>query len=470
SVYGAVEKVIQWPAPLNVPWNLDLSRRNERTPVHLRLRVSGNGKGAVGLVRPTLTVPSSEIDPPLPEAGPDEPPPATLVLVAVRGLRMMDLVDSPTPQLPGLHSNTWATGTTLRSSLTSLLTGTYTHTHGFVGLKDPLPTGLPLLGFTMRDTGRKTFLRAGYLPLPQDSPLWGGFDDVAFADPPERPPNAEAVLSDALLALEGAGDGPTFAMVILDDIRRPYAARGDHWKKHWPPDAKTPWVPAQSRQAFRALDSGKMKPTTQIRAFERTLRSGKVDEVLEALDRFRRNLREKLGPNTRLMIVGMGDTGIELFGSRDPRALNVPLWVDPPLKGRHHFMEAADLTDVPATLMALAETPMPEAYQGRALTQWHPGAWWGSALASRERRADLIATRDFVVTHIRDPKASYKLWKRQGANWVNVAEPSKGEEVWLRLLGQQLDGWRGAGSRWRTGTYEPTVTPDGHPGTAQRCR
>ena len=28
-----------------------------------------------------------------------------VVLVVVRGLRMMDLVDSPTPQLPGLHGN-----------------------------------------------------------------------------------------------------------------------------------------------------------------------------------------------------------------------------------------------------------------------------------------------------------------------------------------------------------------------------
>ena len=465
SAEGAVESVAVLPAALDIPWNVDLSRRGERAPVRLRLRATGRTGGAAGLRMPRLTAPALR-----PSEGTSGGRSDTIVLVAVRGLRVDDVLHAKGKPLAAMgRLDMGSTAPDARVALTSLLTGRYPASHGVIGRRDVLADDVPTLAEALRVAGVSTMLRGGFVPLPPADPVWRGFEDVSFADGRQVLPHARPVLDSVADALHSAGPSPVFALVVLGDMTSPFLPRADAWKAHWAGGAP-PWPPERSRAAVAAIQRGERELDEPTRQYLTALRRGKMDEVLSALDTFRARLAPAGGKAPTLIITGLGGSHPGDAAGLDPALVDAPLWVESP-----HWKPAGascvlDLTDLAATVADLAGLPELEGAQGASARRCVQGIWPSTAYASHERGEDLVRRGDLSLVGPRGDRTSRTLFRRVGATWTHVDQPDAGMRIIADLMGRQLDGWLGAGARWRPVEADPAALRGDGDGYTTPCQ
>lgn len=460
AYHGGVEAVAELPAALDLPYNVDLSRRNEQTPVFLRLSIEGDRWGAVGLRRPRLTVAAAPTHP-TPTAAAAE----RILVIVAPGLRSDDaaIVGG---RLPGAVSlpNAWSTALALRAALGSLWTGLYPPVHGVEGRRDTLDRRHGTLASALRTKGFRTLARAGYLPVPADDALWTGFDDIALAGPEAHRPQAAHVL-DATAA--DLGQGRVFAAVVLTDIAPPYLPRpGDAWRAYFD-GAEPAWSLRDTRQILTEVAAGRRTLDDRERRFLEGLRRGKADEVLSAVADFVRQLRADDQPPVRIVVVGLGEQAPGA-AALEPDDLQAALWLigDPTVSADHDG--PVDLTDVAATLATWGGTSLPSGGQGLPIGGRLPGAWPTLAFASVDRATELVVHGRYALIAPRRGGAPTLHRRSPGSARFEAIEAGGGQAIRLHLLERSLRAWHSAGARWHEPAFDPSFARSvgyGHPTT-----
>jgi hypothetical protein len=466
SVYGAVEKVASMPASMDMPWNIDLSRRGERSPVWLRIRCTGTGDGAAGILMPRLTRPA--------EAAPQRPAaddPKTVVLIAIMGLRYEDAAAlSSTMPLGRLHERAWSTSSDPRPSLTSLATGLSPITHGVIGLRDVVPPGTKGLVGPARAAGVHTILRTGFVPMTAGSPIWEDFEDVRFADMRSLKPHAKAVLESTLDAIMHT-KGRALALAVLSDGAPPYIPTSDAWKQHIAAGSSPPWPAHESRRAVADLAMGKRPFDDKTRTYLAALRRGKAQEALEQVRIFQAALRAKRS-NTLVLVVGLGGTLPGSAGAYEPEDVHVPLWIDSEDRWRLPAEATVDIMDVAITAVAALGALPAWGVQGTDLRSNLPDPWPTAAFATltRAESRDLAVWGDTVIMANRGNQAKVTIFAREGHGWDAKPAPDRYDGPAFEAARAHLRGWLSAGARWRPDDYEAAVRRGGEDGYADPCR
>ncbi|MEZ4268666.1 MAG: hypothetical protein R3F39_20095 [Myxococcota bacterium] len=454
---GAAGVAAELPAAFAIPWNVDLSRAGIRTPSTLRIRVLGNGSGAVGLVKPTLTVASAKPAPAVVSARPNR-----LVIVAVRGLRAAEAV----ADIPGTTRITgaFATSPEVRAALASLMTGLYPQAHGVVGLQDRLGEGMPLLANLAHSAGWRTVLRVGAIPIPLSDPILAGYDDSKAGGPKTFPQHAEGVLDSLYTAVSKPADQPLLAVALLGDGGAPWLPRGESWKKHWT-RGSTPWEPGDGRRAVDGFGDGSGMDPTQ-RAFAAALRRGKADEVVEALTAFTQKVRALEG-DTTLVIIGLGGGQLDKEEEFTPDMVAAPMWVMGGGLDAATPSSSFDLTDVTTTLLAVAALPVPALLPGLDIRQFTTASAPKPSFSATATRTYMAATGlHAMVKNLRAPAGT--LFKFDGTHYA-VVEDDPGKSVLMAQLEQRMRGWLGAGASWSVGDFSPTVPRGAQGGYGSPC-
>ncbi|MCB9789267.1 MAG: hypothetical protein H6744_21535 [Deltaproteobacteria bacterium] len=457
NAFSAVGLAAELPAVMAMPWNVDLSRSGLRTPPMLRIRVVGTSPGAVGLVRPTLTVAG-----PRPEPLVVSPRPDRVILVAVRGLRASE-VDGDLDGMTRIDGG-FSTSPEPRSALASLMTGLYPQGHGVVGLQDRTADNLPTLATLAHAAGWRGVLRQGTIPGPETDALLAGFDDARGSGPKTFAPVAEEVLASLYEELLRPAGQPVFAVALLSDAAAPWEPRGEAWKKHW--SASTlPWDPTQGRRALAKYGDGSSLDATQ-RSFAAALRRGKVDETLEALRVFAGKLAALEG-STALIVVGLGGGQLGREEEFGPNMVAVPLWVMGADLAAAPGGGSFDLTDVAATVLAAAQIPAPEILPGVDLRRRIVTAANAPAFASTATRTHLVADGEYALM-LASRATTPSVFQRSDGVFAAI-DGVPGQDVITRLLGRMLSGWVGAGASWHESEFSPAVLRGGHPGYGAPC-
>ena len=455
TLEGAVQPLLDWPAALELPWNLALHPESAREPVWLTLRVVGEAGGAIGLVAPQLTVPAAATA----GATVDSGAAGRTVVIAVAGLRSDD-TDAVGIELAGATrlTNVWSTSPTPRAALASLLTGQYPEVHGVVGRKDRLSSGRMGIGWAATRAGRKAVVRLGNLAVASDDKLWDGWADVKRATPQTYRGIAADVLSATADAIAATADEPVLAVAVLTDPTPPLMPRaGGAWQRFWPESAgKPPWKAGETRARLAALAAKGRVLSDKDRRWIRALRRGKVDETLRAISEFLDVLAKAPGAiPTRVVIVGLGGSDPDRLTGLDPDAVQVPVWTVGVALDAAATTRTSDLTDVAALIADVSGVPGVPGLQGAGATRPLASAWGDAAFASHGRRWDLAATDELVVLSDRSNGEVSTLVRGTAGQWLPVGDVSPALGLRLSVLKRGLGAWRAAGAYWRQGDFAP---------------
>jgi hypothetical protein len=470
TAYGVRRTLASLPATLDIPWNLHLAESYHVEPVRLCLTARGE-RGAVGLEAPRLTLPGT-------------PPPASqpigdrdVVLVAIRGLGWAE-TQATRPRLTGQEpiGEVWTTATTPRHAIASLLTGRYPASLGLRGLAVALPPGTATLAERATRAGRRTLMRAGWVPLAADSPVFAGMADAQIAAPPGFLPHTAEVL-DALLGALSRARGPALAVGLLGDPGAPYSPRAEHWKHHNPPAGKPPWEPLGTPEIMRLLADGKKQLSGRERQYLEALRRGKLEETLEAVERFVVSLAGLKRPAPPLvLVVGLG--GEAPWPDADalsPDEARVPLWwLDAATQGGAAFA-LGDLTDVAATVAALVGAEAQD-LDGTDLRLGVPKGFSPAVFVTDAGLRDLVVSDRMKLVLARQPAAIAprgSLPPSPLTRWSSLGwRPEPYPEV-AELLGVPLErrmaALTGAGPRWTARSFDPPALTGLPPGSWDVC-
>ncbi len=468
SAYGAVQKVASMPAALDLPWNLDLSRGGERTPVWLQLRCTGDSSGAAGLLMPRLTRPLAPGENPKAKA---DGAASTVVVIAAMGLRFEDAEASRGARPAGvLHARAWSTSPNSRSSLTSLMTAVSPLTHGVVGLRDEIPASALGIGREVRLAGLQTILRTGFVPMTAGSPLWEGFGDALFADLRRLKPHANHVL-DSTQEILTYQKSPALTVAILGDTAPPYIPTSEAWKHHYGSQDEPPWPANESRKAVAEISAGTRPFDKKAERYLRALRRGKAEETLQHIRTFQEALRSK-HKDALILIVGLGGV---LPGDPDgftPEDVHVPLWVDAPDGWRIPSESTVDIMDVMATAVAALGVKPRAGIQGTDLRRELRSPWPTGALATETRADshDLAVWQDSVLLAPRGKIGEAQIFLPDGNGWRPEKKPPASRGPAVDAAGALLRGWLSARERWNPDDYEAAVRRGGKDGYADPCR
>ena len=470
SAYGAVKKLASMPAAMDMPWNLDLSRGGERTPVWMRLRCTGPGSSAAGMLMPRLT---RKETPGEASASVDGGAPGlnTVIVIAVQGLRFEDAAASRGPKPKGVfHERAWSTSPDIRASLTSLMTGLSPVTHGVVGLRDEIPKEFMGLGRELRLAGVRTILRTGFIPMTAGSPLWEGFEDALFADLRRLNPHANHVL-DATLKVLSHESTPTLALAVLGDPSPPFIPTTEAWKAHYDKPDDPPWPANESRKAVAEISTGERPFTDRNERYLRALRRGKAQETLAHIRAFQGAARAK-HKDALIMVVGLGGVLPGETKSFRPEDVHVPLWIDSPNGWSPPSQITVDIMDVMVTATSHLSVSPRAGTQGTDLRRDLKDPWPTGALATQTRAEslDLVAWDDTVLMAQRGQINKRSIYLPEGNGWrlEKKAPPSKGPAI--DTADALLRGWLSARARWNPETYEAAVRRGGEDGYADPCR
>lgn len=470
SAYGAVKQLASMPAAMDMPWNLDLSRGGKRTPVWMRLRCTGSGAGAAGMLMPRLTrkaAPGEERD----SSNRELTKSRTVIVIAVMGLRFEDALASQGPKPKGvLHERAWSTSPDVRASLTSLMTSLSPVTHGVIGLRDAIPITAMGVGRDLRLAGVKTILRTGFVPVTAGSPIWEGFEDALFADLRRLNPHANHVL-DSTLEVLSHETIPTLALAVLTDPSPPFIPTTDAWKRHYKEPKNPPWPANESRKVVAELSTGERPFNSANESYLRALRRGKVEETLAHISVFQEAVRAK-HPQALIMVVGLGG---ELPGdthSFRPEDVHVPLWVDSSNGWSPPPQSTVDIMDVMVTATASLGVRGRPGTQGTDLRRDLREPWPTGALATQTRAEslDLAVWGDTVLMAQRGKRGAPTVYLPDGNGWRLEKKPPAHKGPAIDTADALLRGWLSARSRWNPETYEAAVRRGGEDGYADPCR
>jgi hypothetical protein len=448
TLEGAIETKLSMPAGLTLPWNLHLGDAGERSAKYLRISVSGQSDGAVGLLRPVLTLPTPDTAPLMSTA-------ERLILLVIPGLRSDDASRALGALTNLAVGDIWSASSQSGPALASLLTGHYVDSHGLSKRSDKVSAHMTTLATAMKASGRHTVLRAGYVTHASDETLWSGYDDAAFSTSGDFKHTAEAVLDATLAAVRGAAKGPLFATAVLGDITAPYLPRGDAWSAHWPSEKRAPWDARDGRKQLQRQRASGKTPSRETLNYWQALRRGKVDEVATALTAFL-NALDAL-PDTRVMIVGLaGDGPFPGSGAPDLSTIRAPIALYT-TQGARLPADATDLADVHTTLRALAGTPRADA-PGHRYDAIEASPWADVAFANVRDQWDLAFSGKHAL--MRDRVKGTVLWMEadpeasDGSGWRPRTAASPITDTLLR---RRLSARQCAGPRWSRAQYCPSI-------------
>ena len=470
SAYGAVKEIASMPAALDMPWNLDLSRGGERTPVWLRLRCTGPDSSAAGLLMPRLTRPVLAGDART-SPGARAKSPSIVVVVAVAGLRYEDAMASKGEGLRGtLHSRAWTTSPDIRSALTSLMTAVSPLTHGVVGLRDEVPKTAMGIGREVRLAGIDTLLRTGFVPMTAGSPIWEGFDDALFADLRRLKPHGNHVLNSTLDTLAYA-KSRTLAVAILGDPSPPYLPTSDAWRAHYSGEGEPPWPANESRRAVAEIGTGERRLDAEAKRYMSALRRGKAQETLAHVRSFQSALRQK-HEDALILVVGLGGTLPGQTQGFTPEDVHVPLWVDSADGWAPPEESTVDIMDVMVTALSAIGVRPRQGSQGTDLRRALLQPWPTGALATQTRAEsiDLAVWGDSVLMAPRGKLGRAQRYLPQGHRWKLTEKPPASRGPSFDAGDALLRAWLSAKGRWNPEHYEPAVRRGGEDGYADPCR
>lgn len=472
SANGGVETIAEIPASFTLPWNLDLSRRNERSPIFLSLTLRGHGDGAVGLVAPKLTVPEPATRPRAVKL----PLTNRLAVIVVRGLRASDVARVGRP-LPGAHQlpDTWTTATTMRPALASLLTGAYPSGLKVVSLRDRLDPEVPTLAKAAKRRGWRTVLRAGRTPLKAEDAVFGGFDEKAFAGPATFRADDGVVVDELAKELGSPGKRPIFALAVLEGVAPPYLVRSNAWKTYLPEGSDPPlWPPLGSRAVLNEVEEGKRSLDDKEKAYLRALRMSRTVETLDALRSFVEKAARFPNPTT-VVIVGLAGEGEPALGETlSPELARAPVWVMGGDLG-DAGNQTLDLTDLTRVIARAADLKAPLLTQAAELTVAAPHVWPAAAFTSDRGVAELVAHFDYALVAPRSGEARLFARSQRGRDpttqtWdAPVGEQAANALPIRALLHRHARGFAAAGPSWFEATYAADVRRDDLTGYGAVC-
>jgi hypothetical protein len=462
TVQGAYAKLFETSGLFDMPWNLDLSRRGETTPLWLRFETAGTGQGALGLRTPMLTTSQVIATPPSTK----RPTPSHIVIIAVPGLRYKDVVRLK-QTLPGtLYNDVWSSSTEPRASLASLLTGHHPAATRVHSRRHGLSNTLATLTGRLAKADFSTWLVGGGAAMAHPS-MVRDFATIRRPGIAGLRPHAAALLTAAFKELKQHQGKKSFGLAVLGDVDALAAPRTPHWRRFAKDLNPLPWPVGETRRRLLAAQKANRQFKPNERRYLEALRLGRITDVFDSIQAFWRQTRRASHP--WIVVVGLGGTPQGQQTTADD--LHIPLWMlntrPPSHAPRQPTLGLIDLT---AALAEMGRTAQREDLPGLSPHLWQQGTWSWPTFAETPRGSYLVreSNRLLWVPFKGTPQLLEYKGQATSQPWTNAkAGPAKTFHIDLMkaIYGTQV----AAKERWERGRFTATLTTKSQPGTRPTC-
>jgi hypothetical protein len=461
SAQGAREEVANVAASLNLPWNLDVSRRGEMTPYWLRFEVDGE-QGAVALSDPRLTVPGL-----VPESVASSLEGRPVVLIAVRNTSYEDAEATRVP-MPGFPLSELRTTSTLEyEALTSLVTGHYPRAGKQKGAKQRKQSLVRMA----KKNGRYASLVSAAFPRLEEAVGLGDFDHVRLSSPTTFGQSAEHVLAEAEKLLIDLRAKKTFTTIVLRDPGNPLSPQGDAWKRFYR-GGQPVWKPANTRKVLLGIQkSGRALKKKEVEFLD-ALKKGAVQQSLRAVRDFSVRL-ENRRMKPIIVVVGLGS---QAWPPR-PNAMTVentriPAWIQGIPLPAAAADSVSDLTDIATTIAGLLRGGK-SLMQGSDIRSALPNTWPETVFVRDPFGGKLVVTNRVTILLSSSRKVlSQQIRKRDKSGltrWVDAPE-DESQALFRESLRRQGSAHDGAGAAWHPSIHGATVRRGGESRRGKACR